>query len=135
MSSRSNTGCAAASLATVLLLLTPTFALSPTDQPRGGGVLQFTEKLLFRSFSQAMLQLTSHMREALGGKLRHEPSSPPQQVHISCLNSVAPDPLGWALWCPDTHANVTQWVDLVGSTHRKVLLQAQPTMTVEMASW
>jgi hypothetical protein len=39
------------------------------------------------------------------------------------------------MWCPDTHASVTQWVDAVGSTHRKIQLQPMPTMTSNMAVW
>lgn len=57
------------------------------------------------------------------------------QVSVSCLNSVAPSPLNWKMWCPDTHATVTHWVDSVGSTHRKIELQAMPEMTANMAVW
>lgn len=39
------------------------------------------------------------------------------------------------MWCPDSHANVTQWVDDVGSTHRKIQLQAMPNMNADMAMW
>lgn len=57
------------------------------------------------------------------------------QISVSCLNSVAPDPLNWQMWCPDSHAAVTQWVDASGSTHRKIVLQRMPTMTPDMAVW
>lgn len=57
------------------------------------------------------------------------------QISVSCLNSVAPAPLGWQMWCPDTHATVTQWVDRSGSTHRKIVLQPMPSMTADMAVW
>lgn len=58
-----------------------------------------------------------------------------QQISVSCLNSIAPEPLNWIMWCPDSHAKVTQWVDIVGSTHRRIELHPMPTMTAEMAVW
>lgn len=39
------------------------------------------------------------------------------------------------MWCPDSHATVTQWVDEVGSTHRKITLKPIANMTAQMAVW
>lgn len=48
---------------------------------------------------------------------------------------MAPPPLNWTMWCPETHATVTHWVDHVGSTHRKIVLVPMPTMNTDMAVW
>lgn len=57
------------------------------------------------------------------------------QVSLSCLNSVAPPPLNWKMWCPDTHSNITEWVDEVGTTHRLIVLKPMRNMTARKAVW
>lgn len=57
------------------------------------------------------------------------------QLRIECLNSVAPEPLNWKMWCPDDDATVTEWVDDAGATHRKIVLNPMKNMTAKMAVW
>lgn len=56
-------------------------------------------------------------------------------MRIECLNSVAPEPLNWKMWCPDDDATVTEWVDDAGATHRKIVLNPMKNMTAKMAVW
>jgi hypothetical protein len=60
-------------------------------------------------------------------------SSP--QVQIQCLNSVAPAPLNWKMWCPGTDAKVVGWQDKSGAAHRQITLRPQAGMTSTMYQW
>jgi hypothetical protein len=57
------------------------------------------------------------------------------QVQIQCLNSVAPAPLNWKMWCPGTDAKVVGWLDKSGASHRQITLRPQPGMTSTMYQW
>eukprot|EP00878_Enallax_costatus_P032517 GHUV01035741.1.p2 GENE.GHUV01035741.1~~GHUV01035741.1.p2 ORF type:complete len:108 (+),score=20.43 GHUV01035741.1:628-951(+) len=39
------------------------------------------------------------------------------------------------MWCPNKHANITEWVDDAGATHRKIVLLPMKNMTAKMAVW
>jgi hypothetical protein len=57
------------------------------------------------------------------------------QIEISCLNSVAPHPLNWPMWCPGKDAKIQEWIDKSGATHRQITLRPQKNMTSSMAIW
>lgn len=57
------------------------------------------------------------------------------QVKLSCLNSIAPPPLNWHMWCPGKDAKVIGWIDKSGSAHRQITLRPQKNMTSTMAMW
>jgi hypothetical protein len=57
------------------------------------------------------------------------------QVTLECLNSVAPEPLNWKMWCPGTDAKVYGWQDKSGAAHRQITLRPQPGMTSTMYQW
>lgn len=97
--------------------------------------LQFTEEFLKTKINKAMLNLPRAVMAARNGTLKKAAATAPKQISVSCLNSVAPAPLNWKMWCPDTHATVMQWVDEVGSTHRKITLNPIANMTAQMAVW
>lgn len=54
---------------------------------------------------------------------------------MTCLNSVAPPPLNWKMWCPGKDAKVMQWVDKHGALHRQITIRPQQNMTTTMAIW
>eukprot|EP00775_Hariotina_reticulata_P003868 gene3868-4123_t len=58
-----------------------------------------------------------------------------EKVSVSCLNSVAPPPLNWQMWCPGKDAKIMQWVDQHGATHRQITIRPQQNMTTTMAIW
>lgn len=57
------------------------------------------------------------------------------QVELECLNSVAPPPLNWKMWCPGKDATVKGWTDKSGAAHRSITLRPQRNMTSTMATW
>lgn len=58
-----------------------------------------------------------------------------REVYLDCLNTVAPEPLNWKMWCPKEHAKITEWTDANGGIHRLVKLKPQKTVTAAMANW
>jgi len=60
---------------------------------------------------------------------------PCPQVYLECLNSVAPAPLNWKMWCPGTDAKVLGWQDKSGAAHRQITLRPQKGMTSTMYQW
>lgn len=54
---------------------------------------------------------------------------------MECLNSVAPPPLNWKMWCPGKDAKVMGWTDKSGAAHRSITLRPQKNMTSTMATW
>jgi hypothetical protein len=60
---------------------------------------------------------------------------PAFQVQLECLNSVAPAPLNWKMWCPGTDAKVVGWQDKSGAAHRQITLRPQAGMTSTMYQW
>jgi hypothetical protein len=60
---------------------------------------------------------------------------PAFQVQLECLNSVAPAPLNWKMWCPGTDAKVVGWLDKSGAAHRQITLRPQAGMTSTMYQW
>jgi hypothetical protein len=57
------------------------------------------------------------------------------QVELECLNSVAPPPLNWHMWCPGKDAVVKGWTDKSGAAHRSITLRPQKNMTSTMITW
>ena len=57
------------------------------------------------------------------------------QVYLECLNSVAPEPLNWKMWCPGSDAKVVGWQDKSGAAHRQITLRPQKDMTSTMYQW
>lgn len=56
------------------------------------------------------------------------------QIFLECLNSVAPAPLNWKMWCP-SDAKIMQWNDNSGALHRQITVRPQAGMTSTMAIW
>lgn len=57
------------------------------------------------------------------------------QVDLKCLNSRAPAPLNWEMWCPGKDAKVVGWQDKSGAAHRQITLRPQSGMTSTMYQW
>lgn len=57
------------------------------------------------------------------------------QVELECLNSIAPPPLNWHMWCPGKDAKVMGWTDKSGAAHRSITLRPQKNMTSTMIIW
>lgn len=53
---------------------------------------------------------------------------------MECLNSVAPPPLNWKMWCP-SDAKIQQWFDNSGALHRQITIRPQKDMTSTMYIW
>eukprot|EP00775_Hariotina_reticulata_P010175 gene10175-10335_t len=101
----------------------------------GNETLVFTEDFLFNKVGKQMLKLQGNLRGVANRTLTKAPATPKKEITMSCLNSVAPPPLNWKMWCPDKHANITQWVDEVGTTHRLIVLKPMRNMTAKKAVW
>jgi hypothetical protein len=57
------------------------------------------------------------------------------QIELECLNSIAPPPLNWHMWCPGKDATVKGWTDKSGAAHRSITLRPQKNMTSTMITW
>lgn len=66
---------------------------------------------------------------------RRAPLAAHCQVELECLNSIAPPPLNWPMWCPGKDAVVEGWTDKSGAAHRSIKLRPQKNMTSTMATW
>lgn len=62
-------------------------------------------------------------------------AAPFAQIEVECLNSVAPEPLNWHMWCPGKDAKILGWTDKSGAIHRSITIRPQSNMTALMASW
>ena len=80
--------------------------------------------------------LRPHPRPHLTNTTPQQPTTKTKQkvTNIECTNSVAPAPLNWKMWCP-SDANITEWTDSAGATHRNVVLKPQPEITATEAVW
>lgn len=110
-------------------------APAPPAEAAAPDQLVYVQDFLIAKVKQALADLPQSIADSVSGKLHKAPASPVKELNVSCLHSVAPEPLGWKMWCPNKHAKVTQWVDDVGSTHRLIQLQPMPSMTAQMAVW
>jgi hypothetical protein len=59
----------------------------------------------------------------------------PSQVKLACLNSVAPAPLNWKMFCPGKDARILSWTDSAGALHQEFLLRPQANLTALQAIW
>lgn len=75
--------------------------------------------------------------ELLKGTFKPTPNQPAtekKEITLECLNSVAPPPLNWKMWCP-SDAKIIQWNDNSGALHRQITVRPQAGMTSTMAIW
>ncbi|KAF8065440.1 F-box protein [Scenedesmus sp. PABB004] len=103
-----------------------------TYQPN---TLTFGNQLVVDNAMKATLDLTEAMLTGTYKAVPNDPGTEKKVVDLECLNSVAPAPLNWKMWCPGKDAVVKGWTDNSGAAHRSITLRPQANMTSTMATW
>jgi len=107
-----------------------------TGRARESNTLVFGNQMVAESMA---LGMTTAVKGLVNGRLNFAPPAPKnvpiRDVQVSCLNSVAPAPLNWKMWCPGKDASVKEYTDSAGARHRIITLNPQKGMTSTMAIW
>eukprot|EP00775_Hariotina_reticulata_P003867 gene3867-4122_t len=106
-----------------------------TGRVRAPNTLVFGNQLIVDRATEATLDMMQKVLTGTWKPTRNDPPTPKRKIDLSCLNSVAPHPLNWHMWCPGKDATIQEWVDQSGSTHRSITLRPQKNMTSSMAIW
>lgn len=106
-----------------------------TGRKREPNTLVFGNQMVVDQGVNAMLELTKQFLKGTVKAVPNDPATPKTEVTLECLNSVAPEPLNWKMWCPGTDAKVYGWQDKSGAAHRQITLRPQPGMTSTMYQW